>query len=82
MKSYLALAATLLAASLPAQATYVDAVAGGNTTLADGTPFTPVVGSPVGTDGQWTERAFGNGATIFETNGQAGGGEACGRRQG
>ena len=75
MKSYLALAATLLAASLPAQATYVDAVAGGNTTLADGSPFTPVIGSPVGTDNQWTERTFANGGTIFETNGQAGGGE-------
>jgi hypothetical protein len=69
------LAAAALAASLTAQATYVDAVAGSNTTLADGSPFTPVLGSPVGTDNLWTERVFANGGTIYESNGQAGTGE-------
>lgn len=56
-----------LAASAAAQATYVDAVAGGNTTLADGSAFVPNLVSDGG-DNNWTQRVFANGGTIFESN--------------
>jgi len=48
--------------------TYVDATTS-NTTLDDGSPWTPVVGTPVAGDDEWTERVFGNGDTIYESNG-------------
>jgi hypothetical protein len=69
-RSTLVLAASLtLAITAPAQVTYVDAADGVNTTLADGSPFFP---NPVtsGSDDNWSIRAFANGATIYESNGQ------------
>lgn len=61
-------AATLtLAVSTTAQVTYVDAVPGTNTTLADGSVFVP---NPLsnGGDNFWTERVFANSGTILESN--------------
>lgn len=60
-------AVMLAAAALPAQITYVDAVAGGNTTLADGSAFVPVTATS-GTDNLWAVRTFANGGTIFESH--------------
>ncbi|MCB9883358.1 MAG: hypothetical protein H6834_16340 [Planctomycetes bacterium] len=53
----------------PAQITYVDATKGptGNTTLADGTPYTPSSLVPVVDDG-WEERVFANGGAILSSN--------------
>ena len=55
--------------------TYVDAVSGvsGNTTLADGSLFSPPLNGNTGLDNNWEQRtdaAFGNGANIFESGGE------------
>lgn len=64
----LAILATLATTvALPAQVTYIDAVVGGNTTLADGSAFVPAT-TTSGNDDNWTQRAFANGGTILESN--------------
>ena len=57
-----------LPAAVQAQITYLDATTGmgGNTTLADGTPYTPVPSTAA--DGEWNDRAFANGGTILSSN--------------
>lgn len=71
-----ALAATA-SAQFTQQITYVDANPLTNTTLADGTPFTPATAEA--SDNNWTERSTGasNGGTVFQANGPgvAAGGE-------
>ena len=69
----LAAAPLLLLSSLNAQITYVDATtgAGGNTTLADGSAYTPPVNGTTGADNQWEQRTpFGSGGTISESGGE------------
>lgn len=63
------------AASLTAQITYVDADTSTNTTLADGTAYTPVT-TPSSVDNEWTVRAFANGGTILSSH-DATGAEDC-----
>jgi len=46
--------------------TYVDATTS-NTTLADGTPYTPTA-ALINDDNQWSNRAFGNGGTVYTAN--------------
>ncbi len=65
--SLVTLATLALASSASAQVTYVDAVAGGNTTLADGTAFVPNPATN-GSDNNWSARVFANGGTIYESN--------------
>lgn len=63
----------LLAGSLRAQITYVDATsgAGGNTTLADGSAFTPPLNGTTGADNNWEQRTvFGSGGTVYESGGE------------
>lgn len=63
----------LLAGSLRAQITYVDATsgAGGNTTLADGSTFTPPLNGTTGADNNWEQRTvFGSGGNVFEAGGE------------
>jgi hypothetical protein len=53
--------------------TYVDASsgAGGNTTLANGTPFAPPLNGTTGADNQWEQRTvFGAGENIYEAGGE------------
>ena len=53
--------------------TYVDATpgAGGNTTLADGSTFTPPLNGTNGADQQWEQRTvFGSGGNIYESGGE------------
>lgn len=53
--------------------TYVDATSGpgGNTTLADGSFFTPPLNGVTGLDNQWEERTvFGSHGNIFEAGGE------------
>ncbi len=66
------LAAALVSAS-PAAVTYVDATsgAGGNTTLANGSTFTPPLNGTTGADNNWEQRTtFGSGGNIFESGGE------------
>jgi hypothetical protein len=58
----------LISAALPAAAaiTYVDA-SPDNTTLADGTAYTPTA-ALVNNDDLWSSRPFGNGATVYTAN--------------
>lgn len=58
----------LISAALPAAAaiTYVDA-SPDNTTLADGTAYTPTA-ALVNNDDLWSSRAFGNGVTVYAAN--------------
>ena len=54
--------------------TYVDATSGvgGNTTLADGSTFSPPLNGTAGADNNWEQRAvFGSGGNIFESGGEA-----------
>lgn len=54
--------------------TYVDATsgAGGNTTLADGSTFTPPLNVTNGADQQWEQRTpFASGGTVYESGGEA-----------
>jgi hypothetical protein len=54
--------------------TYVDATSGvsGNTTLADGSTFSPPLNGTTGTDNDWEQRTvFGSGGNIFESGGEA-----------
>ncbi len=63
----------LLVGSLRAQITYVDATsgAGGNTTLADGSTFTPPLNGTTGADNNWEQRTtFGSGGAIHESGGE------------
>lgn len=74
-KSRFALLLPLLFAAPPAQGdvTYVDATAGvgGNTTLADGSVFTPPLNGTTGADNLWEQRTtFGSGGNIFEAGGE------------
>ena len=58
---------------LPADITYVEAVSGpgGNTTLADGSTFTPPLNGTTGADNNWEQRTvFGSGGSIFESGGE------------
>jgi hypothetical protein len=69
----LAAAPLLLLSSLNAQITYVDATtgAGGNTTLADGSAYTPPLNGITGADNQWEQRTpLGSGGTIYESGGE------------
>ena len=53
--------------------TYVDATsgAGGNTTLANGSTFTPPLNGTNGADQQWEQRTvFGSGGNIYESGGE------------
>ncbi len=53
--------------------TYLDAISGlgGNTTLADGSTFTPPLNGTTGTDNNWEQRTtFGSGGNIFEAGGE------------
>jgi hypothetical protein len=53
--------------------TYLDASAGlsGNTTLANGSTFTPPLNGTTGTDNNWEQRTtFGSGGNIFEAGGE------------
>ncbi len=68
------LAALVLAAPLSAQITYVDADTNTNTTLADGSPYTPST-STSGTDNQWALRPFANGGTILSSHDVSGSNE-------
>jgi hypothetical protein len=67
---------TLAAASVAhcvAAVTYVDATSGvgGNTTLADGSTFTPPLNGTTGVDNNWEQRTtFGSGGNIFESGGE------------
>lgn len=64
----------LLGSCLNAQVTYVDATsgAGGNTTLADGSVFTPPLNVTTGSDNNWEQRTtFGSGGNIYEAGGEA-----------
>jgi hypothetical protein len=70
---FLAAFPLLLAGSLYAQVTYVDATAGagGNTTLADGSAFTPPLNGTTGADNNWEQRTvFGSGGNVFESGGE------------
>jgi hypothetical protein len=52
---------------------YVDATTGaaGNTTLADGSVYTPPLNGSTGADNQWEQRTvFGSGGTIYEAGGE------------
>lgn len=54
--------------------TYVDATsgAGGNTTLANGSTFSPPLNGTTGTDNNWEQRTpLGSGGNIFESGGEA-----------
>jgi hypothetical protein len=69
----LAAAPLLLFPSLKAQITYVDATTGvgGNTTLADGSAYTPPLNGTTGADNQWEQRTtFGSGGNIYESGGE------------
>jgi hypothetical protein len=53
--------------------TYLNATSGvgGNTTLADGSVFTPPLNGTTGTDNNWEQRTpFGSGGNIFEAGGE------------
>lgn len=65
-----AFAVAAIAALLPAQITYVDADLSTNTTLADGTPYSPPVGTLTGsgTDNEWLLRPYANGGTILSSH--------------
>ncbi|MCW1925561.1 BNR-4 repeat-containing protein [Luteolibacter arcticus] len=55
--------------------TYVDATsgAGGNTTLANGTSYTPPLNGTNGADQQWEQRTvFGSGGNVYESGGEGG----------
>lgn len=71
------LAVTALGAlTATAQLNYLDASSGllGNTTLADGSTFTPPLNGTTGLDNNWEERtALGSGGNIFESAGESGG---------
>jgi hypothetical protein len=59
---------------LQAQLTYLDATTGtdGNTTLADGSPFTPPANLVTGADDRWEERTpFASDGNIIESGGEA-----------
>ena len=59
--------ALLLSSVLPAAAiTYVDA-SPANTTLADGSPYTPTA-TVINDDNQWSLRTFGNNGTVYTAN--------------
>jgi hypothetical protein len=68
------LAVTALGAlTATAQLNYLDASSGllGNTTLADGSPFTPPLNGTTGLDNNWEQRTtFGSGGNIFEAGGE------------
>jgi hypothetical protein len=76
MKSHLAIASGVLllaAATSHAAITYVDATSGigGNTTLANGSVFTPPLNGTTGADNNWEQRTtFGSGGNIFEAGGE------------
>lgn len=65
-------AAFLLSTIASAQITYVDADCSTNTTLADGTAYTPIASTAH--DDEWNLRPYANGGTILSSN-DAGGGE-------
>lgn len=67
MKSGIALC-LLVSAALPAAAaiTYLDASAD-NTTLADGSAYTPTA-TTINNDNQWSLRTLGNGVTVYTAN--------------
>lgn len=67
--------AALLAATLQAQITYVDADCSVNTTLADGTAYAPMLNSTA-IDNIWNQRAFANGGSILSSH-DATGNEDC-----
>lgn len=72
---HLLLAAAVLTASPPLQGqlTYVDASAGpsGNTTLADGSEFSPPLNGTNGQDGRWEQRTtLASGGSVFESGGE------------
>lgn len=69
--------ASLLSASLGAQITYIDADATTNTTLADGSTFTPTT-TVNNSDDQWSNRPFANGMTVYSTNDAAAAGKEDG----
>ncbi len=56
-----------------AAVTYVDAASGvgGNTTLADGSTFSPPLNGTTGVDNNWEQRTpFGSGGNIYESGGE------------
>ena len=69
----LSILSLILCANLHAQIIYVDATSGpgGNTTLADGSVFSPPLNGTTGADNLWEERtALGSGGNIFEAGGE------------
>lgn len=73
---FLAATTFLLASTLTAQVTYVDADANTNTTNADGTQLVPVTGL-IANDDLWQQRPFANGGTILSSNDMNTGSEDC-----
>jgi hypothetical protein len=72
----LSIVAVLLLAPAFAEITYLDATSGGggNTTLADGSTFTPPLNGTTGDDDNWEERTiFGASGNIFESSGEGAG---------
>ena len=65
------LAGLVFSGGVKADIIYVDADAS-NTTLADGSPLSGGVTTAGAADGLWRERAFGNSASIFESNASGG----------
>ncbi len=68
-----ACAALLYAATADGALVYVDAASGvgGNTTLADGSVFTPPLNGTTGADNNWEQRTvFGSSGNIFESGGE------------
>lgn len=76
MKSYSTYAAILMAAALgnaSGQFAYLDATSGvsGNTTLANGSLFSPPLNGTTGADQNWEQRTtFGSSGNIFEAGGE------------
>ena len=80
MMRFLLTPSLLLAGVVSAQAafTYVDASSGlGNTTLANGSAFSPPLNGTNGVDNNWEQRTtFGSGGNIFESGGETAGEDA------
>jgi hypothetical protein len=70
-KTALLLSLMVAASAAQAQYTFVNATSGGNTTLADGSVFSPPLNGTTGLDNNWEQRTtFGSGGNIFESGGE------------
>ena len=77
MRKLLLRSLTVFVFAAPAAAglVYLDAIsgAGGNTTLADGSTFSPPLNGTTGADNNWEQRTpYASGGNIFESGGEAG----------